>query len=65
MTNGFHRDSKRFTEENCKACQSQCCGTVVYLGADLKESGVVPDADPRLFYFADVCPLRIPKEGSE
>ena len=40
---GFHRDAKRFVRENCQHCKramEECLGVVVYLGGDLKDSGI-------------------------
>lgn len=61
----YHRDKDRMLNE-CKTCPylndtDVCNGIVVVLGADLKESGIMPDADPTKFYFEDPCPIRTHK----
>ncbi len=55
----FHRDAKRLIA-GCDGCplDDDCNGVVAYLGLDLMTSGIMPEADPRRFYFRDPCPLR-------
>ena len=57
----YHRDSKKFVRENCKHCArcddfDDCSGVYVYLGDELIATGIMPDAEPKRFYFADRCP---------
>lgn len=62
----YHRDSKRFVRENCAICDKdldECAGVVVYLGCDLEDSGIMPNAEPTKFYFRDRCPNIRVKEG--
>ena len=57
----YHRDKERMLSE-CEKCPYNltiCDRIVLVLGSDLKESGVMPDADPTKFYFADPCPMRV------
>lgn len=58
----YHRDRKRMLAE-CETCPHHltCESVVVVLGSDLKESGIMPDADPSKFYFEEPCPIRVHK----
>ena len=57
----YHNDSKRFVKENCKHCAccndfDICSGVYVYPGYELIATGIMSDAEPEKFYFADRCP---------
>ena len=62
----YHRDSKKFIEENCKDCpyEDGCDCLPIALGNELVESGEMPDADPTKFYMFERCPTRWNDEGS-
>ena len=59
MTVEFHRDNKRFIDENCKACKrlDDCECLPMLLGDDLVREGY--DAEPNKFYFYKDCPDKV------
>ena len=78
MTAEYHRDSRKFIENNCKICElcehsdeEEGCpydsdgviGIPVYLGAELAEKYPEDGYDARKFYFKDVCDYRIVKDS--